>query len=172
LDGSGVTPSNSFYSSFQLHPNNSISTIQQFRHTLKFTTMAHAEAASVYPPLEARPVKSTICLFDVDGTLTPARRVRDPPSHPRCTSPNCLSSLLPLKYSNSSPPSATNAPSASLEALISSSSKNNSARPPYPSLGSLISALRKMASRLIDWDSRWPVRASLAGWGRRSISNW
>lgn len=37
--------------------------------------MAHAEAASVYPPLEGRPVKNTICLFDVDGTLTPARRV-------------------------------------------------------------------------------------------------
>ncbi|KAL6716291.1 Phosphomannomutase 1 [Lecanora helva] len=35
--------------------------------------MAHAEAASVYPPLEARPIKNTICLFDVDGTLTPAR---------------------------------------------------------------------------------------------------
>lgn len=28
-----------------------------------------------YPPLEERPVKNTICLFDVDGTLTPARRV-------------------------------------------------------------------------------------------------
>lgn len=34
------------------------------------------EAASVYPPLEQRSVKNTICLFDVDGTLTPARRVR------------------------------------------------------------------------------------------------
>ena len=33
------------------------------------------EAASVYPPLEDRPIKNTICLFDVDGTLTPARRV-------------------------------------------------------------------------------------------------
>ncbi|KAF1984497.1 phosphomannomutase [Aulographum hederae CBS 113979] len=33
-----------------------------------------AEAASVYPPLNARPIKNTICLFDVDGTLTPARR--------------------------------------------------------------------------------------------------
>lgn len=28
-----------------------------------------------YPPLEDRPLKNTICLFDVDGTLTPARRV-------------------------------------------------------------------------------------------------
>lgn len=27
-----------------------------------------------YPPLEDRPLKNTICLFDVDGTLTPARR--------------------------------------------------------------------------------------------------
>ncbi|KAE8365795.1 eukaryotic phosphomannomutase [Aspergillus caelatus] len=33
-----------------------------------------AEAAGVYPALEDRPVKDTICLFDVDGTLTPARR--------------------------------------------------------------------------------------------------
>ncbi|KAI9844306.1 MAG: Phosphomannomutase [Thelocarpon superellum] len=33
-----------------------------------------AEAASVYPPLNKRPVANTICLFDVDGTLTPARR--------------------------------------------------------------------------------------------------
>ncbi|KAB8070210.1 eukaryotic phosphomannomutase-domain-containing protein [Aspergillus leporis] len=41
------------------------------------STMGHvmaAEAASVYPALENRPVKDTICLFDVDGTLTPARR--------------------------------------------------------------------------------------------------
>ncbi|EPE03983.1 phosphomannomutase [Ophiostoma piceae UAMH 11346] len=28
---------------------------------------------STYPPLADRPVKNTICLFDVDGTLTPAR---------------------------------------------------------------------------------------------------
>ena len=34
-----------------------------------------AEAGSVYPPLEHRPLKGTICLFDVDGTLTPARKV-------------------------------------------------------------------------------------------------
>lgn len=33
-------------------------------------------AASVYPALEARPLKDTICLFDVDETLTKARRVR------------------------------------------------------------------------------------------------
>lgn len=29
--------------------------------------------AATYPPLEDRPIKNTICLFDVDGTLTPAR---------------------------------------------------------------------------------------------------
>lgn len=33
------------------------------------------EAASIYPSLENRPVKGTICLFDVDETLTPARSV-------------------------------------------------------------------------------------------------
>lgn len=35
-----------------------------------------AEAASVYPTLDQRPIKNTVCLFDVDGTLTAARRVR------------------------------------------------------------------------------------------------
>ncbi|PSR91913.1 eukaryotic phosphomannomutase [Coniella lustricola] len=29
--------------------------------------------AATFPPLEERPIKNTICLFDVDGTLTPAR---------------------------------------------------------------------------------------------------
>lgn len=28
-----------------------------------------------YPPLEERPIKNTICLFDVDGTLTGACKV-------------------------------------------------------------------------------------------------
>ncbi|KAF2857735.1 eukaryotic phosphomannomutase [Piedraia hortae CBS 480.64] len=37
-----------------------------------------AVAASVIPPLNERPYKNTICLFDVDGTLTPARRTVDP----------------------------------------------------------------------------------------------
>ncbi|KAL2351718.1 eukaryotic phosphomannomutase [Cryomyces antarcticus] len=37
-----------------------------------------AEAASIIPPLNQRPVKNTICLFDVDGTLTPARRSVSP----------------------------------------------------------------------------------------------
>ncbi|KAL5087571.1 Phosphomannomutase 1, partial [Trichoderma cf. simile WF8] len=30
-------------------------------------------SAPSYTPLEERPLKDTICLFDVDGTLTPAR---------------------------------------------------------------------------------------------------
>lgn len=33
-------------------------------------------AASVYPPLESRPLKDTIVLFDVDETLSKARQVR------------------------------------------------------------------------------------------------
>ncbi|MCJ1243905.1 Phosphomannomutase [Trapelia coarctata] len=37
-----------------------------------------AEAASIIPTLEDRPVKNTICLFDVDDTLTPARRPVSP----------------------------------------------------------------------------------------------
>lgn len=32
-------------------------------------------ASTSFPPLEDRPLKNTICLFDVDGTLTPARLV-------------------------------------------------------------------------------------------------
>ena len=31
--------------------------------------------ASVYPSLENRPIQGTICLFDVDETLTPSRKV-------------------------------------------------------------------------------------------------
>ncbi|KAK5635537.1 hypothetical protein RRF57_011249 [Xylaria bambusicola] len=31
-----------------------------------------------YPPLEERPIKNTIVLFDVDGTLSPARRTATP----------------------------------------------------------------------------------------------
>lgn len=34
-----------------------------------------AVEAAQFPPLLSRPVANTICLFDVDGTLTPARRV-------------------------------------------------------------------------------------------------
>lgn len=36
--------------------------------------MSTVEGAGVYPALENRPLKDTICLFDVDNTLTPARR--------------------------------------------------------------------------------------------------
>lgn len=39
-----------------------------------------APAASIIPALTDRPVKNTICLFDVDGTLTPARRVSTRPA--------------------------------------------------------------------------------------------
>ncbi|KAF2185009.1 eukaryotic phosphomannomutase [Zopfia rhizophila CBS 207.26] len=37
-----------------------------------------AAAGSIVPPLNQRPVKNTICLFDVDGTLTPARLAVSP----------------------------------------------------------------------------------------------
>ena len=33
--------------------------------------MAHTQ----FPPLNERPIKNTLVLFDVDGTLTPARKV-------------------------------------------------------------------------------------------------
>ncbi|GIK06830.1 hypothetical protein Aspvir_002482 [Aspergillus viridinutans] len=36
------------------------------------------EAASIYPALQDRPIKNTICLFDVDETLTPARQTVTP----------------------------------------------------------------------------------------------
>ncbi|KAF2725491.1 eukaryotic phosphomannomutase [Polychaeton citri CBS 116435] len=32
-----------------------------------------AQVASIIPSLKDRPIKNTVCLFDVDGTLTPAR---------------------------------------------------------------------------------------------------
>ena len=38
----------------------------------------HTEAASVYPPLEGRPLNGTICLFDVDNTLSLARQPATP----------------------------------------------------------------------------------------------
>lgn len=37
-----------------------------------------AESAVIYPPLNKRPIAKTVCLFDVDGTLTPARRTVSP----------------------------------------------------------------------------------------------
>jgi phosphomannomutase len=39
-----------------------------------------ATAASVYPPLNQRPVKNTVLLFDVDDTLTKPRQVRRRPN--------------------------------------------------------------------------------------------
>ena len=30
--------------------------------------------AGIYSPLQDRPLKETVCLFDVDGTLSPARQ--------------------------------------------------------------------------------------------------
>lgn len=35
----------------------------------------HTVVAPVIPPLHERPIKNTVCLFDVDGTLSPARLV-------------------------------------------------------------------------------------------------
>lgn len=35
---------------------------------------------NVYPPLEARPMKNIICLFDLDGTLCLEKQVRTKPS--------------------------------------------------------------------------------------------
>jgi phosphomannomutase len=37
-----------------------------------------AVLTTTYPPLDERPLKDTICLFDVDGPLTPARREASP----------------------------------------------------------------------------------------------
>lgn len=45
-----------------------------------------AAAAAVYPPLDQRPVKNTVLLFDVDDTLTKPRQVRPPTHHSRLAS--------------------------------------------------------------------------------------
>ena len=42
--------------------------------SIRITAMAFTQPPTS-PPLEERPLKNTICLFDVDGTLTPARLV-------------------------------------------------------------------------------------------------
>jgi hypothetical protein len=49
-------------------------------------------AVSVYPPLDKRPVKNTVVLFDVDDTLTKPRQVRN-------ISLNLALSLWPLNAS-------------------------------------------------------------------------
>ncbi|KKK24766.1 hypothetical protein AOCH_002219 [Aspergillus ochraceoroseus] len=46
-----------------------------FQHTMG---RAMATVEGLYPALENRPLKDTICLFDVDNTLTPARRSASP----------------------------------------------------------------------------------------------
>ena len=40
-----------------------------------------ASAAAIYPPLEQRPFKNTVLLFDVDDTLTKPRQVRSNAFH-------------------------------------------------------------------------------------------
>jgi hypothetical protein len=42
-------------------------------HPLNKSLTAADMSGIIYPDLKDRPVKETICLFDVDGTLTPAR---------------------------------------------------------------------------------------------------
>lgn len=59
-----------------------------------------AEGASVYPTLPDRSVKNTICLFDVDGTLTPARRVIIPPHY--SPTPPPLATGVPCPYPTNS----------------------------------------------------------------------
>src|SRR5277367_5322425 len=46
--------------------------------SLQYLSSINMSALADYPPLTERPIKNTICLFDVDGTLTPARRVCPP----------------------------------------------------------------------------------------------
>lgn len=41
-----------------------------------------------FPPLAEREIKNTIVLFDVDGTLTPARLVRSSPASLELPFPN------------------------------------------------------------------------------------
>lgn len=48
--------------------------ISKFLDKLQISRMS--VAAAQFPPLAQRPIAGTICLFDVDDTLTPARRVR------------------------------------------------------------------------------------------------
>ena len=47
------------------------------------------QTTAVLPPFSARPLPQTLCLFDVDGTLTPARR---------SVSPAMLSTLSALRH--------------------------------------------------------------------------
>jgi phosphomannomutase len=61
------------------------------------------EIAATFPPLDKRPIANTICLFDVDGTLTLARRVcanppfHFPPNNSQTVTPEMLSLLSTLR---------------------------------------------------------------------------
>lgn len=98
----------------RIAPLRSFSVFERFFYQHKQSAMA--QAASIYPPLKDRPIKNTICLFDVDGTLTPARRVRKRSHSPRLAkSPFALTNhrMCPPRCSSSSLSSATKSPSAS-----------------------------------------------------------
>jgi len=103
-------------------------------------TMA-AAAAAVIPTLEQRPIKNTIVLFDVDETLTPARRVSSfLIADSNALRLSCRTSRAderrhrrsPLKCSKCSPDCVTKSRSAMSAAATSSSNKNNSASLRYP----------------------------------------
>lgn len=83
----------SAFTQTQSYLSDSFPELDRPTHRFSPNTADMAEAAAIYPPLEDRPVKNTICLFDVDGTLTPARRVcplSSPPLYP--TAPPSTSS--------------------------------------------------------------------------------
>jgi hypothetical protein len=122
-------PPVSLPSSFFLPPFN-----HQESSSSKSLTMASVHAQ--YPPVNDRPVKDTICLFDVDGTLTPARRVRPASRFTyvlrslimayRLSPPRCLSSFVS---------SARKSPSVSSEEVIWLSNRSSweSTAPTVPS---------------------------------------
>jgi len=53
-----------------------------------------AEAGTTYLPLDARPMKDTICIFDLDGTLCPEKQVCTHVTIPNPSSPEFASSML------------------------------------------------------------------------------
>lgn len=109
--------------------------------------------ADLYPDLTARPIKETICLFDVDGTLTPARQ---------SVSAEMLQTLSKLRHqcaigfvcrlTAAHVELKTN--NLRLADLISSSNKNSSGHPLYQSRPFLTSASPKMGSPHTAWASR------------------
>jgi hypothetical protein len=46
------------------------------------------KAGNIFPPLEARSMDNTICLFDVDGTLNPEKQVDIALRHYVCLAPD------------------------------------------------------------------------------------